>query len=384
MFRALAALIALMIFLTMDGSASSAPAPSNVSRAQASFAALQRAFATSDGSHLYREWYPTGKARGRYSYEWPFSQVHVAVLDLTGLPGGVGASYRRALAKADAGQRHYWSAKAPGGHPGFLSSLPPPYGRGGTLFYDDNEWVGLEAIQDYAQHHHKRALRQAEKVFSLAVSGWDHDGSHARPGGVYWMQAHRNNDRNTVSNMPAAELGLRLYQVTKRSTYLRWATRMYRWTNRNLRRADGLFYDHVDLKGHIDRSLWSYNQGVPIGVNLLFYRLTGKRRYLREASRIAAAAYRYFIVAGRLDSQPVSFNAIMFKHLLALESQTGSTRYRSAMQAYADRLWDDSRDPKTGVFHFAGERRTDLIEQAAVTQIYATLAWPRRALGKLA
>jgi hypothetical protein len=74
----------------------------------------------------------------------------------------------------------------------------------------------------------------------------------------------------------------------------------------------------------------------------------------------------------------------MFKHLLALESQTGSTRYRSAMQAYADRLWDDSRDPKTGVFHFAGERRTDLIEQAAVTQIYATLAWPRRALGKLA
>lgn len=384
MIRVLTVLVALAVFVPTANSVPTAAAPSDASRAQMSFDALQRAFGTSDGSGLYRESYPAAKTPHRYSYEWPFSQVHVAVLDLTGLPGRVGASYNRVLAEVDAAQRHYWARTAPGGRPGFLSSALPPYDKGGTLFYDDNEWVGLEAMQDYAQHHHSRALRLAEKVFDLAVSGWDHDGSHARRGGVYWMQAHRNNDRNTVSNMPAAELGLRLYQVTGRQSYLSWATKMYRWANRNLQRADGLFYDHVDLKGHVDRSLWSYNQGVSIAVNLVLYRITNHRSYLHRAERIASAAYQYFVASGRLDGQPVAFNSILFKHMLALESLTGGTRYRAATQAYADKMWDRWRDPKTGVYHFKGDKRTDVIEQAAATQICAMLAWPRNALSKVA
>jgi uncharacterized protein YyaL (SSP411 family) len=243
--------------------------------------------------------------------------------------------------------------------------------------------VGLEAIQDYSQHQRPRALRQAERIFELAVSGWDQDTTHPRPGGVYWMQANRNNDRNTVSNMPAAELGLRLYQATRDSGYLSWALKMYRWTNRNLQDPGGLYYDHVDLQGNVDRSFYTYNQGVPIVVNVLLYRITHNPSYLRKASRIASAAYQYFIAGGRLQSQSLPFNAIFFKDTVVLESITGGKRFRAAMEAYGDWLWDQ-RDATTGVFRLPGKSRTDVIEQAAATQLYATLAWPRAAVEQLA
>lgn len=383
MIRAIAIIVAIASLVTASAAAANRPNDADLSRAKVSYAALARAFATSDGSDMYREWYPRQKTDSRYSYEWPFSQVHVALLDLTGLSGKDGSRYDHDLASADAAQLHYWAKSAPGGHPGFLSSPTPPYGKGHTLFYDDNEWVGLEALQDYCQHHSKTMLKQAESVFDLATTGWDRDRHHARPGGVFWMQSPKNDDRNTVSNMPAAELGVRLYGITRRKSYLAWATRMYRWANRNLQRSDGLFYDHVDLKGHVDRSIWSYNQGVPIAANLAFYRATGKRSYLREAERIASATYRYFVSGRRLDSQPVYFNAIMFKHMLALESVTGGSRYRTAMQAYADHIWRDARNPRTGIFHFGTRPRTDVIEQAAAIQIFAILAWPRSALVKI-
>ncbi|MGN6475437.1 MAG: glycoside hydrolase family 76 protein [Mycobacteriales bacterium] len=390
MIRALTAIVALATLTTtatLVATASSAPSPatpSNATRAEASFTALQRMFGTSDGSDLYRELYPTAKTDRPYSYEWPFSQVHVAALDLTGLPSGAGTRYLRTLTKTDRAQLHYWDSNAAGTRPGFEATVQPPYGKGGTVFYDDNEWVGLEAIQDYAQHHNAKALQQAEKIFDLAVSGWDRDTTHPRSGGVYWMQARRNNDRNTVSNMPAAELGFRLYQVTKQRSYLSWALKMYRWTNRNLQDPDGLYYDHVDLQGQIDRSFYSYNQGVPIAANVALYRITNNRSYLNKARRIAAAAYDYFVAGGRLHGQSVAFNAIFFKDLLVLESLTGGKRFRAAMEAYADWMWDNRRDPNTGVFNVNGKSRTDVLEQAAATQVYATLAWPRSALPRLA
>lgn len=391
MFRAFTAALALAAVLITAGSSSGATYPGaattvtptmtrDAARAEASFDALQRLFAIPNGSGLYRTAYPGGKRAQRVSTEWPFSQVHVAALELTGLPGNAGQAYRRALAKADTAQMRYWSAKAPGGYPGFMSNARPPYDNDGTLFYDDNEWAGLEAIQDYLQNGNQAALAQAEKIFALAVSGWDGDTSHARPGGVFWTRLAGNTARNTVSNMPAAELGLRLYQVTGQQQYLSWATKMYQWTTSSLQSSSGLFYDHIGLKGWVDQSIWSYNQGVPIAVNLLFYQITKNPAYLQEAQRIAAAAYQYFVAGGRLTSQPVIFNSILFKHLLALESQTGGTTYRNAAQSYANTMWNSWRNPKTGVFRLPGQSGTEVLEQAAATQIYAALAWQPSAL----
>jgi rhamnogalacturonyl hydrolase YesR len=201
---------------------------------------------------------------------------------------------------------------------------------------------------------------------------------------VFWTQATWSSDRNTVSNMPGAELGLRLYQITHDRSYLDWALRMYRWTNTYLQRSDGLYWDHLDLQGNVEQTIWSYNQGVPVGVNVLLYEVTHQRPYLAEAERIAAASYQYFVAQGRLDSQPPYFNSIYFKNLLLLESVTGGSTYHQAMSAYADRMWRTHRDASSGLFHFAaGDPHTQMIEQAAMTQIYAVLAWRRADYARL-
>ena len=378
--RAIASLLATVTLLPAAAQASTAehtgtPARS-AHRAAVSYSALQRWFAAQDGSGLYREQYPVETTDNAYSYEWPYSQAHVAALDLTAMKG-VGNHYDAALEKRDASQLHYWHEAGSTGLPGFASGAEPPYATGGDFFYDDNEWVGLQDVQHYAFFHDRQSLRQAKQIFTLVRSGWDTDASHADPGGVFWTQAPWSTDRNTVSNMPAAELGLRLFQLTGQRDYLTWALRMYRWTNTHLHRPDGLYWDHLDLQGNIEKTIWSYNQGVPVGVNVLLYRVTGQRKYLAEAKRVAAASYAYFVRGGRVDTQPPAFNAIYFKNLLLLESVTGATAYRRAMAAYAQRMWTGHRDAATGLFHFAagGDDHTQMIEQAAMVQIYAVLAW---------
>lgn len=347
----------------------------NSLRAHASFLAMQEYFGAADGSGLYREQVPVAPGDRQYSFEWPFSQAHIAIADLANQPGVSGRRYDDALATAAAAQEHYWDADGgTTGLPGYASYPVGEFGEGGDYFYDDNEWVGLLDVQRYLTDRDEAALARAEEIFALVVSGWDTDPSHPNPGGVFWTQAPWSSDRNTVSNMPGAQLGLRLYQITGEASYLDWSLRMYDWTNENLQRPDGLYSDHVDLAGSIEPTVWSYNQGVPVGVNVLLYEVTGEQRYLDEASRIAEAAYRYYIDEGRLDDQPAFFNSIFFKNLLLLESVTGGSTYRGAMQQYADEVWAEHRDPATGVFSF-DDGPTELLEQAAVTQIFAVLAW---------
>ena len=87
-------------------------------RAERTYAALREHFATAHG--LYREQYPVAADDRAYSFEWPFSQAHVAALDLTGMVGG-GRRYRDALAAHRRAQQHYWSSAGSTGLPGFAS-----------------------------------------------------------------------------------------------------------------------------------------------------------------------------------------------------------------------------------------------------------------------
>ena len=356
-------------------------------RAEASWAALRAHFRAGDGSGLYREQQPAQPADNPYSYEWPFSQAHVAALDLTGM-AGVGHRYDATLAAHVRAQRHYRVAKGTTGLPGYASYPPPPYSQqAGDIFYDDNEWVGLKDVQQHLMRLGRggAALADAEEVFALVVSAWDDDPGHAAPGGFFWTQATWSTDRNTVSNMPAAELGLRLHQITGRRTYRTWARRAYDWTNAHLQRDSGLYDDHLDLKGVVEDTVWSYNQGVPVGVNVLLHAQTGRRRYLEEAERIADAASAWFADADHpLTGQPPVFNAIYFKNLLLLDAATGRSTHRKAMAAWADHVWRHQRDRATGLFLFDTDEATgsptgttQLIQQAAMVQVFAVLAWPR-------
>ncbi|WP_432514545.1 glycoside hydrolase family 76 protein [Kineococcus sp. SYSU DK001] len=352
-----------------------------VSRAADAWRSLLDHFAHDDGSGLLREQVPVGEDDPTYSYEWPFSQAHVAALDLTGIPG-TGRRYRQDRQELAAAQQLYWTDASSTGLPGFASAPLPPYAGGGDLFYDDNLWVGLLDVQQHLMTGDRSALREARRISDLVDSGWDTDDSHAAPGGVFWTQAPWSSDRNTVSNMPAAQLDLRLFQITHDHRYVDRALRYLAWTNRHLRRGDGLYWDHLNLEGVVDETIWSYNQGVPVGVHVLLHQVTGERKHLAEACRIAEASLAWFVDGGRLDAHPPFFNSIWFKNLLLLESVTGGRTYRDAMAAYAERMWTTRREQDSGLFVFpdgeTGGATTMLLQQAAMVQVFAVLAWKRK------
>jgi predicted alpha-1,6-mannanase (GH76 family) len=279
-------------------------AGATLDRALAWHAALERCFAVADGTGLYREYHPSEPRDERYSTEWPFSQAHIALLDLAMIPGTAGRRFAPALAKVRAAQARYWSKTSTSGRAGHLAKVLPPLGHGDDLYYDDNEWVGLVEIQHHLFRRDPVSLRNARDIFELIRSGWSTDKTLPSPGGVRWTQKSDNGDRNAVSNMPAAEMGVRLYMLTGDRSYLVDALRYYHWTNATLQRPDGLYADHLKTNGSIEKRVWSYNQGVPVGVNVLLWRATRKPQYLAAARRIAAASHTHLV--GRPHRRPAA------------------------------------------------------------------------------
>ncbi len=349
-------------------------------RAMGTFAGMQRYLGTGGG--LFRETYPADVSQP-YAFNWPFSRALLGTLDLAGLPR-VGDTYRAAAMEVRGGSEAYWDPQA--SPAAYSSVVRPPLGTGGDVFYDDNAWDGLAAVQLYRQTGDEAALDRARRVFDLLVSGWDQDSTHPAPGGVFWVKAGWNRDRGVVSNAPSAELALHLYELGGRSNpaYLDWARRMVDWTDRTLRAPNGLYWDRVDLAGSVEQTHWSYNQGTMLGANVLLYRVTGDAGYVNRAKQIADAALDYYARGGRLLGQPASFNAIFFRNLLLLQAETGDARYRQAMQDYADRVWGTRRDPASGLFKFDASGRMNLLDQGAMLQIYALLGWDPGSYRKLA
>jgi rhamnogalacturonyl hydrolase YesR len=149
---------------------------------------------------------------------------------------------------------------------------------------------------------------------------------------------------------------------------------MFDWVNRYMRAPNGLYWDHVDLQGNVETTQWSYNQGVMLGAAALLYQATGDSAYLDQAVDIATRAISFFSRGGRLFTQDVIFDAIFFKNLLFLSSIRPDTRYRDALRAYADTLWE-AVDPSTGLLKVQPYRPLDLIVQAGLVQLNALLAW---------
>src|SRR6185312_8547157 len=156
--------------------------------------------------------------------------------------------------------------------PGYDGTVAPPIGPGGTKFYDDNDWVGIELMRIYKLTHSRAVLGAAEGILAFEMAGWQADPQLACPGGIPFSNDLENTDRNTVSTAPAAELALQLYLVTKKAEYLRFAEMAYAWVRRCLLQPGGLYSDHIRRGGAIDRTVWSYNQGTMMGAGALLCR----------------------------------------------------------------------------------------------------------------
>ena len=338
----------------------------NARRAALAYNAMQSTLFLPE-ARLYLETSPK-VLENEYSWVWPLSQVFASTIDLTDLPG-IGDAYRDEVSRRLIALESYWSPdNVP---PAYSSYIAPPVGPGGDVFYDDNAWIGLELVRWYRETDDPAVLDRARLVFDYVASGWEDDPSVAAPGGVYWTRASGNQNRNTVSTAPGAELALHLYQLTGEQTYLDWGQRMYDWMNTYMLGPDGLFLDHMDLQGNISPWVFSYNQGAMIGANVMLYRISRDDGYLRRAEEIARLSLEKY-ASGAFDDQSVYINTIFFKKLLMLYAHNGNASYIVAMQDYADRIWDTRVDPAT--YLMMTRDLHILIDQAAIVQLYASLA----------
>jgi hypothetical protein len=346
----------------------------NPARALLAFEAMQRRYYL-PGSGLY-----SGEP---FSYLWPFSQALAATVSMANIPG-MTSSLKGEIHARLIGLRSYLDTSNSGAPEGtFTSTLAafdgtaaPPTGPGGTKYYDDNDWVGIELARLYKLTHNAAVLGSAEGIMAFEMAGWQTDPGLACPGGIPFSNAAENTDRNTVSNAPAAELAVQLYQLTRNAQYLRFAVMAYEWVRRCLLQPSGLYADHIRRAGAIDTTLWSYNQGTMIGAGTLLYQATGNSAYLYDARQTARAAQAYF-TPERLGSEIPFFPSIYFRNVLYLDSITHDPPGPKLAQAYVDYAWQHLR-LSGNLFVSGSPASAQLLVQAAIVQIYALLCSPPR------
>lgn len=347
--------------------------PVDAQRAIATYRALQRNLYVPQ-HQLYRSSDPSEP----FGYLWDFVNAFAATDYVAAIPGARGR-YHRDLQARNRGIMAYYDAHeiGPTGQPqppAFASGVRPPLGPDQPTYYDDNAWVALDYLHEYDLTHQQPDLARAEGIFRFAVNGWDTSTTAPCPGGVFWEDV-AGSPRNTISNAPNAEAGLRIYQATHDPYYLRWATRMYDWVRGCLRTANGMYYDHLNPDGSVSTDLWSYNQGTMVGAGTLLYQVTGDRSYLQQADQTAAASVSYYGSGGNLYHQPDVFNAIFFRNLFALAKIDHDPSYARMAATYADTAWLQDRQ-SNGLFTdpdpTGGE---SLVNQTApMAEIYALLA----------
>ena len=368
---------------------------------------MQKHFLVPDGTSLYRQTYPW-IGGNKYSYLWEFSRAVVGTLALAGVPSNLvgGTNYAAAVQNRFAALASYWDART---NPPAYDSYVVSQG-GGDKYHDDNAWVALALIQHYRMGL-TTSLDRARQLFTFAQSGWDMNAADPNPGGVFWVKQGAgvgltNHDRGTGATVGNAELGYHLHVLTGSAAYdgdgtlsaspaslgasnmLSWAAAYADSTSS----GSGLYWNAVRSDGSIDTNLWSYNQGVLIGANVLRYQLTANSIYLTQAAATASKALSSY---GNFQGQPPSFNAMLFQNMLMLYPYAASSLQSSilqTMQAYGDWAWNSTsaRNPKTNLLYFddagqpaAGRQAAQLRDQGAMTQLYALLAWSSSNYGKL-
>lgn len=294
--------------------------------------------------------------RGRRAPVWPYGQALAAAVDLDRLDGDHGGSERwvdglTAFARGDA-------------------YVPAPRHR--RRYFDDNAWIGLALAQRHRRTGRTADLDHARRVFDFVRTGADPDG------GVRWVEGRRS--RNACATAPAAQLALQLHLEDGDEATLAFARRSMAWLDRTLMLTSGLVADHED-EGRVDATVWSYNQGSTAGAWALLYRAAAEPDALEHAGRVAMASLGRFR-DHVLWSHPPIFNAIWFRNLLALHALRPVSGLLEHVDGYLERVWDEARDPRTGLFTAGGIGSYDgtpAIDHAGLTQLLALRAWPRDA-----
>ena len=295
---------------------------------------------------------------------WPLSQVvhAAALLASNGVADDAAAALDvpRQLARH---RRHGVLTAAPGGR---------------EAFYDDAAWVALAAIE-LARTDPAR-LEIAWQLLPFLRRGAIDLGDDGI--GVRWKVG--GTALHACSTAPiglvAARLALLTDDAGTRSDLTRFAHRCRWFVATRLLRDDGLVADHVRADGHLDTTVWAYNQGATLALDVALSLLDEREARLRleDARALAGRTLGHFAIDDAMWHQPPVFVAILMRELLGLDAVAPDPRWHRAVSTYADRVWREGRDPLSGLVDgAAGLGRYDagvVLDHAGVTQLWAQLS----------
>ncbi|WP_390567756.1 MULTISPECIES: glycoside hydrolase family 76 protein [unclassified Alistipes] len=326
----------------------------------------------------YKATYLAGESAGNpFSYLWPFSGTLSAVVALVETVGW--EAYGPLLDTVVLpGLREYADdRRRPFAYASYIASAPVS-----DRFYDDNIWLGIDFTDLYAATRQQRFLDEAERIWLFIASGTD----DRLGGGIYWCE-QKKESKNTCSNAPGAVFALKLYLATGREHYLEQGRALYEWTRRKLLdSSDNLYFDHISLKGPLNKTKYSYNSGQMIQAGALLYRITGRKRYLSEAQATAAACLTHFFRPVRkpgggsvriLRRDKIWFDAVMLRGFIELYREDGRDVGLNAFRETLDHAWSHARDTRGLLADWSGrgrEGRKWLLSQAALAEMLARMA----------
>lgn len=288
-----------------------------------------------------------------YEHLWAFACAWSAAETAASLGGEVGAGAAAVSAAALQGLHAYRPRPRPGAGTGggeaagFESSVGPPLGRGGEVYYDDNAWVALALLEHHRRTGHVPSLALARDVVAFCCTGWSTE-PWDHPGGIRWKVPVASRSRNTCANGPVAEAAALVHAATGDALALEWAVRIYEWVRGALLAPDGLYLDRIAPDGRQAPDRWTYNQGTMIGAGVLLAEATGTSRYLEEACATARAALARFDVEALLAAGSPAFHAIYLRNVLLLDRRVHDPRIAASAAAYGERTWARGRGRRRG------------------------------------
>ena len=200
-------------------------------------------------------------------------------------------------------------------------------------YYDDNAWIALAAID----HDTQESLALANRVLHFLQRGSAQVGDGEI--GVRWVEGGANFHACSTGStgLVAARLARKgIVDVDEaRALALACARFMAR-----LEGDDGLVRDHMRPDGGMDPAVYTYNQGLAIGL-------------LTEVGQVddaTALAHRTIEAFGteRLWASPPVFNSIFIRELMRLHAVSPHPEWLAYSERYLEHVWVRARNAATG------------------------------------
>jgi len=295
----------------------------------------------------------------QYTYLWSFCAMYQAANEIEKLEPKT--NLRGPMLKL---MYEYYSPAPP--KPGFtdyIMKLKP-----GERYYDDNEWIGITALDAYNRTKSKADFELGKAMYDFIMTGYN----QVLGGGIYWKEGDLSS-KNTCSNGPGALVALQLYEATKDKAYLDTAIKIVNWTNSKLQTPEKLYWDNIHTKnGRVDKGILSYNTGTMLESYVYLYEITHEQKYLDEANAIADASLKFFYGLPQFRDD-YWFNAVLLRGYQHLLKYNKNTKYVIAFKKCLDNSLLNDRDEK-GLFKDRNGVR-NLVDHGGMLEILARYAW---------